>query len=130
MTLIIEVSNELEARIEEAAKRNGLAKAEVVRLALEEKFNLTESPRNPPFEARITATNLPVPDRSREHTWLEKHRDEFAGQRVVLDGDNLIAAGFDGKDVAKKVRELGINGTYLVFVEGSDQPRFISGGVW
>lgn len=130
MSLTIEVSNELEARIEAAAKRNGLDKAELVRVVLEEKFNPSSPRSEPPFAAKLIAADLPVRDRSREHEWLEKHRDEYDGQWVVLDGDKLIAAGFDGKKVAEQVRELGITDTYLVFVESNDHPRFISGGVW
>lgn len=129
MTLTIEISNELEAKIEEEAKRKGLDKEAFVRVVLEESIDVAQKRRKPPFEAKIIATNLPVRDYSRENDWLEKHRDEYDGQWVALDGDNLIAAGFDGKEVAQKVRDLGINGAYLVFVEGSNRPRFISGGV-
>jgi|GEM_PF-1177881 len=130
MTLTIEVSGELEAKIEEEAKRRELEKEEFVCIILKEKLDTTQQKRKPPFEAKIIATDLPTNNFSRENAWLEKHREEYDGQWVALDGDKLIASGFDGKEVAKKVRELNINDIYLVFVEGTNHPRFISGGVW
>jgi len=128
MTLTVDVPKELENKLQLEAERNGVSRDEFVRFVLEEKLN--PKPTRPKFPSKIIATDLPVRDRSREHDWLEKHRDEYDGQWVVLDGNKLIAAGFDGKEVARKVRELGINGAYVVFVERSNCPRFISGGVW
>lgn len=131
MTLTVDVPKELEYKLEQEAERNGISPNEFVRIVLEEKLNLKSERRKlPPFESKIIATDVPVKDLSREREWLEKHRDEYDGQWVVLDGNCLIAAGFDGKEVTKKARELGINGAYLVFVEVSNQPPFISGGVW
>ena len=128
MTLTVDVPEELESRLEEEAKRNGVSKNEFVRIILEEKLN--DKPPKPNFIAKIIATDVPERDFSRENDWLEKNRDEYDGQWVALDGDKLIAADFDGKKVAEKVRELGINGAYVVFVEGSNHLRFVSGGVW
>lgn len=131
MTLTVNVSDELETKLEAEAKRNGVSKDEFVRIVLEEKLNLpTATRRKPPFEAKIIATNLPVRDFSREYDWLEKNRDEYDGKYVALDGDKLLAVGSDAKEVGKKVRELGLNGIFVTFVEGSNSPRFISGGLW
>lgn len=130
MTLTIEVSSELESKIEEEAMRNGLDKAELVRVVLEERFNPKPKRQKPPFEARIIATDLPVRDRSRENDWLAKHRDVYDGKYVALEGDNLLAYGDSAKEVVTKARELGINDALIVYVEGSNRPRFISGGVW
>ena len=131
MTLTVDVPKELEDKLETEASRNGISPNEFVRIVLEEKLNLKSERRNlPPFESKIIAADAPVRDFSRERGWLEKHRDEYDGQWVVLDGDRLVAAGLDGQEVVKKARELGANGAYIVFVEGSDQPSFISGGVW
>ncbi len=130
MTLTIEVSNELEARLEAAAKRHGLDKSEFVRVALEEKLNSQSPERKPPFQARIIATNVPVKDRSREHEWLAQHRDEYDGQYVALDGATLLAVGEGYKEVAEKALESGIKDALIVYVEGSNHPPFISGGVW
>ena len=128
MTLTINISEELETKLEIEAKRNGVGKDEFARIVLEEKLGF--KPSRPNFSAKIIATDLPVRDFSREHAWLKKHRDEYDGQWVALNGDKLIAAGFDGKEVARKARELGSNGAFITFVEGNHHPRFISGGLW
>lgn len=126
MTLTIEVSRELEAKIEEEAKRKGLDKAEFVRVVLEEKLKTeTEDVLSAlPSEPRVLARNLPIRDRSREDEWIEKHRNEYAGQWVALDGENLIANGEDLKQVAKTARELGVPDALMVRVEPSDALPF------
>lgn len=131
MTLTIEISPELEEKLEAEAESKGIGKDELARHVLEEKLNLQQTKRKkPPFESRIIATDLPNKDYSRQHKWLEQNREEYDGQWIALDGDKLIAADFDGSEVAKKVHKLGINGAYVVFVESANRPRFISGGIW
>lgn len=130
MTLTIDMPVELEQKLEAEAKRRGIGKNEFVRVVLEENLNSATPRRQTPFPAKIIATDLPVRDRSREYSWLEQHRDEYDGKYVALDGDKLIAAGDAAKEVATKARELGIQGALIVYVEGSEQPRFISGGLW
>lgn len=129
MTLTIEVSPELEIKLEAEARNNGVGKDEFVKIILEEKLNSVKRKRLPDT-SRIIAVDLPARDFSREHAWLEKNRDEYDGQYVALDGDKLIAHSADGKEVTGKVKELGLKSVYLVFVEGSQRPLFISGGVW
>ena len=79
---------------------------------------------------RIIATDLPIRDFTREHGWLEKNREQYDGQYVALDGDRLLAHGENGKEVAAKIKELELKSVYIVFVEGSNRPLLISGGVW
>jgi predicted DNA-binding protein len=129
MTLTIEVSPELENRIEAEARNNGVGKDEFVRIVLEEKLSGVEKKRLSD-NSRIIATDLPVRDFSREHDWLEKNRDEYDGQYVALDGDKIVAHNADSRKVAAKVKKLGLKSVYLVYVEGSQRPPFISGGVW
>jgi hypothetical protein len=43
-----------------------------------------------PRDKRVSCK--PMPDRTREHYWIQEHRHEYAGQWVALDGDKLIAA--------------------------------------
>ena len=93
---------------------------------LEENLNQTTLRRQPPFPAKIIATDLPVRDRSREYAWLEQHRDEYDGRYVALDGDRLIAAGDGAKEVATKAREPGRQGALIVYEEGT----FLSGELW
>ncbi len=131
MTLTIEISKELEDRLEAEAESKGIGKDEFVRVVLEEKLNSAPTQgKRPPFESKIIATDLPVKDRSREREWLNENRDKFAGQWIALDGNKLIASNVDGREVVKKAKELGLKSLFIHFVEASDEPPFISGGVW
>ncbi len=129
MNLIVKVSPELAARLETEARRNGVSEDEFVRLMLEEKLNPKKEKRPSPFSAKIIAADLPVRDRSREYAWLEQHRDEHDGKYVALDGDKLLAVGDNAMEVATSARKIGVKGALIVYVEGSNRPRFISGGV-
>ena len=128
MTLTVNLSEELESRIEEEAVRGGVSPDEFVRTVLEEKLNHQTS--RPNFPSRIIATDLSVRDFSLQHQWLERHRDQYDGQYVALDGGTLVAASKSGKDLASKLRELGVSGAFITFVEGSNRAPFISGGLW
>ncbi len=130
MTLTINVPSELEQRLEAAAKQRGIGKDEFVCVVLEENLNQITVPHSPAFPAKILATDLPIRDRSREYAWLEQHRDEYAGQYVMLDGDTLIAAGPNAKEITSLARERGIVGALLLYVEDSRQPRSLGGGLW
>lgn len=130
MTLTIHVPTELEQRLEAAAKQRGIGKDEFVCIVLEENLNQLSTTHPPDFPSKIIATDLPVRDRTQEYAWLEQHRDEYEGQYVLLDGDSLIAAGTNAKEVVSVARQRGIVGALLLYVEGREQPRFISGGLW
>ncbi len=130
MTLTINVPSELEQRLEAAAKQRGIGKDEFVCVVLEENLNQITAPHSPAFPAKILATNLPIRDRSREYAWLAEHREDYNEQYVALDGDTLIAAGTTAKEVSTKVRELGIAGALILYVEDSQQPRSLGGGLW
>ncbi len=82
------------------------------------------------FPAKIIATDLPIRDRSSEYEWLAANRDEYDGKYVALDGDTLVAVGDNYKKAAAKARKLSVNNVLIVFVEGSNRPKFISGGFW
>jgi len=84
----------------------------------------------PKFPAKIIATDLPVRDLSLEYQWLAANRDEYDGKYVALDGNTLVAVGDSYKEAAVKARELGVNNVLIVFVEGINRPKFISGGLW
>lgn len=129
MTLIIDVSAEIETKLETAAQKSGISKNELARIILEEKLSNGEKKRLPD-NSRIIAVDLPVRDRSRERAWLEKNCDEYDGLYVALDGDKLIAQGTGFKEVSMKVCELGVKDALITLVEGRNRPLFISGGVW
>ena len=132
MTLTVEISSELESMLETEAERNGVSKDEFVKGVLEEKL---VPQRKRQIHGRgsmgsVVAKGLPIRDRSLEYEWILKHRDEYDGQYVALQGDELIAADKSAKTVAAKAREIGIKEALIVYVEGSGSQRFIGGGVW
>ena len=116
--------------LDEAAAKPESSKAEQPDNALVRWLNTKDDDPNAKFPARIIATDLPVRDRSREYVWLAANRDEYDGKYVALDGDTLVAVGENGKDLAAKLKELGFSGAFIIFVEGSRRPKFISGGLW
>lgn len=128
MMLTVNVSEELENKIEEEASRTGVSSDEFVRSVLEEKLGF--QPRRPSFAARIIEADLPVRNISREYQWLQENRDEYDGKYVALDGETLVAVGDNYKEAAVKARDLGLSDALIVLVEGSRRPRFISGGLW
>ncbi len=71
-----------------------------------------------PFKPRIVGTYKPK-DRSQENEWLAKHQNQYAGQWVALDGDNLISHGLVLKDVMLAVEKAGINDALVVRAESS-----------
>lgn len=78
-----------------------------------------------PFKPRfIGYSTKPPKDRSRENAWLEKHRDEYDGQWVALDGDRLLAHGYEFKDVIAAARNAGVMDALVFIVEGSEAPPF------
>lgn len=42
---------------------------------------------------------MPAQSRAMESTWVERHRDEYLGQWVALEGDTLIAHGGNAREV-------------------------------
>lgn len=72
---------------------------------------------------RVTC-GLPVKDMIREGAWLEKHRDEYAGQWVALDGERLVAASASAKDVLAAAKAAGVADALIVRVESRDALPF------
>lgn len=116
--------------LEEKAEKPESNAAEQPDNALVQWLKAKEEDPNAKFPAKIIATDLPVRDRSLEYQWLAANRDEYDGKYVALDGDTLVAVSDNGKELAAKLRELDINGAFIIFVEGSNRPPFISGGLW
>lgn len=131
MTLTIEVSNEIESRIEIEARRNGVNKTDIVGELLRERFqaDLALAPSDSNGHSQAVTTNLPVKDRSSEFVWLEQHRDEYDGKYVALNGSCLVAVGESYKEVATKAKEDGVDNALLVHVEGSQTLPSL-GGIW
>ena len=124
MSLIIDLPNELEQKLEAEAKRQGLSTDALARILLEEKLNPEEQNGASAQPARILARDLPIKDRAREVEWLKEHRDEYAGQWIALDGENLIASGDDLKQVVGTARRLGVPDALMIRVEPTDALPF------
>ncbi len=62
--------------------------------------------------------------RRREQQWLEKHRAEFAGQWVALDGETVLSYGTDGRKVYAEAKAKGIEVPFVVHLEPLDELPF------
>src|SRR5262245_17813309 len=51
----------------------------------------------------------PMPDRTDELDWVERHKHEYPGQWVALDGDRLIAASSNRMEISAAVKADGAN---------------------
>ncbi len=69
-----------------------------------------------PAEAR------PLQFRRREDDWCRTHGDDllaYAGQWIVLEGEEIIAHGGDPTELVRQARARGIASPYLFYVEPS-----------
>ncbi|HXG66495.1 MAG TPA: DUF5678 domain-containing protein [Blastocatellia bacterium] len=82
---------------------------------------IASHPRDRQKKPRRVAEPL---DCSRELRWLAKHRDEFIGQWVALDGDRLLSHGTDAREVYNQARALGVEAPVLVEVRPADELPF------
>lgn len=123
MSLRIDLPNELEQRLEAEAKRQGLSMDALARIMLEEKLK-SEDQNGGSTQPRVLAKNLPIKDRALEVEWLQKHRDEYAGQWIALDGERLFATGDDLKQVVSTARRLGVPDALMMRVEPNDALPF------
>lgn len=69
------------------------------------KHDASPSQSNAHGVTRETSVAKPDSSRRRELQWIKEHRQEYAGQYVALDGDRLVAYGFDGKQVITEARK-------------------------
>jgi endonuclease V-like protein UPF0215 family len=77
-----------------------------------------------PREAAQAIRAVESIDCTREIAWLVEHRNEYAGQWVALEGDWLIAAGFNASEVYEIARRSGVELPLVVQVEASDALPF------
>jgi hypothetical protein len=100
-----------QARLDAAAKSNGEA---VTNGASQETSVESKNIRND------------VPDRyfRREYEWLRQHRQEYSGQYVVLEGDQLYAHGPDGRKALAEARQAGAKHPVVVRIEAEDELPF------
>lgn len=54
--------------------------------------------------------------------WIDEHREEYDGQLVVLEGDELVAHGTDAKALYAEARARGIKTPFLERVKAKVLP--------
>ena len=67
-----------------------------------------------------SASPRPLGHRQREQEWRRTHGDVlrgYAGEWLVLEGEEIIAHGDDPADLVKQARARGIRSPYVFFVE-------------
>ncbi len=78
----------------------------------------------PHVATRQVAPLAPVRDLARESAWIQKHRDEYAGQWVALDGERLISSGSSAKEVFAAALAAGVMDALIVKIESPDALPF------
>jgi hypothetical protein len=65
---------------------------------------------------------VPSHHRSREIEWLaqNRHNPAYANQRVVIEGDSVVAAGTDAEEVYDTARAKGIEVPFVVHIVPED----------
>jgi Family of unknown function (DUF5678) len=54
--------------------------------------------------------------------WIEKHKEEFDGQFVLLDGDKLLAHGKEAKKLYAEARVKGIEIPFVKRIKAKELP--------
>jgi len=80
----------------------------------------------PQSALRNRVKRVPQPDRSREMRWIKGHREEYAGQWIALDGDQLLSHGTDAHQVFAAARRL-VTSPFFAHLEPEDEAHFIGG---
>ena len=68
----------------------------------------------------------PLQSRAEESAWIDRHRDEYLGQWVAIEGDTLIAHGANPREVYLAARAAGIAAPFIERVE-KRQEAFMGG---
>lgn len=78
-----------------------------------------------------TATSAPGLDQNdsalkRAHhlAWLKAHREQYAGQYVALDGDQLVGSGLSIREAHEQARRQGVDHPFLVHVSSENDAPF------
>ena len=58
----------------------------------------------------------PAQSRATESAWVDRHRGEYLGQWVAIEGDTLIAHSTNAREVYLATREAGIDVPFIVHV--------------
>ena len=108
---------------------------QVQQLPIPEQRKLRDSIRLPEFTAPDSLVNRippgrrvhlsePQKDRTREMAWWAKHQAEYAGQWLAIEGDELIAHGFDLLKVSAEAKSKGIDNPLFARAEAANARPF------
>ena len=88
---------------------------------IHEKQNLTkrDESKDEQVKEKVKKFNLAV-------NWIDEHREEYLGQWVCLDGDELISYGSDAIKVHNEAKVKGIKSPFLEHIV--EEPEFFSDG--
>ena len=75
----------------------------------------------------VRKATRPYIDRSRELAWLAAHREDYAGEWVVLEGDRLLGHGDDPRPIVDQARAEGIDCPFVVHIRAEAGPVM---GAW
>lgn len=114
-SLSISVLEQIKATIDLLSRRHLVQ----LRHVIDKKLESQRQPPNNLSGSRIIGTYTPK-DRSKEDEWVRQHRDEYAGQWVALDGEQLLAHGLNLKEVAETAQRCGVTDAMFVQIEASD----------
>lgn len=94
-----------------------------LRMLLDEQTNNEEHTNGqlakPPRDKRLPSKPMP-PGGTEAMRWIAEHRSEYAGQWVALDGDRLIAHGYEHDEVWAAAQADGAYLPMVTFVEEPD----------
>jgi len=63
-----------------------------------------------------------VQSRATESDWVDRHRDQFLGEWVAVEGERLIAHGTNPREVYLTARAAGITTPFIVRVHEREEP--------
>lgn len=95
-----------------------------VRRVLDERLLTAAPAQELPLTPRFVRRTQPPRDRTAEYQWVAQHRDEYAGQWVALNGNQLLAHDLEYEPVVAAARTAGVTDALIILVEGSDALPF------
>ena len=70
---------------------------------------------------------VPARDRNREMKWIADNRSAYPGQWVAVEGDRLVAAALDAREVFLAAKAEGIAIPFVVHILPEDSLPFVPG---
>ena len=58
--------------------------------------------------------------RIRQLEWLKANRDEYAGEYVALDGDNLVGHGVSIREVREQAKQKNVKNPFIIKIFSED----------